>query len=80
MAMQAEGANIREIALAASLDHGHDVIRVPQAPATQRFQSPDRKKLLTTFSSSSPNLQISSESIDRAPCADSTIALQNSVS
>jgi hypothetical protein len=40
MTYQAQRADVLEIALAATLDHGHDVIRIPQRFARQAFQSP----------------------------------------
>ena len=76
MAVQAERAQVGEVALSASLCNWQDVVRVPQAFASQAPQAPDTQQLLKSRGSGAAKQAVRRKRVYRAAGADATVALQ----
>ena len=76
MALQAERAHIRQIAFAASLNHGYNVIGIPERLAAA--QSPGRSCPGARRASQFFHMPELGNTVSTADCADSAVSLQHS--
>jgi hypothetical protein len=76
MADQAQGSDIRQIAFAASLCHGHNVIGIPKCPSANPLQPPTGEQVLPVRPARALEVEISGAAIDPANRAHALIAGQ----
>jgi len=76
VALQTEGANVREIAFATTFHHWNDMVGIPQALSGTAAQAPIEKKLEPGSASETFQLPLSIQAVDSAAGANAAIALQ----
>jgi hypothetical protein len=76
VALQAEGAQIGEVALAAAFNYGHNMIRIPEALARLGLHSPCREQPGAGRASLALNVMPGLNTIGGADCADAAVSLE----
>jgi hypothetical protein len=79
VATQAEGAQVREVALAAAFDDGHDVVGLPEGAAGVAGEVPVIEQALARRAAGALQDALRDERIDAATFADAAIAFEDLV-
>jgi len=77
MAKQAEGPDVGEIALAASFNDRHNVVRIPQRFTRARTKSPVRQEQRAAGSAREPEPPRSYDRVNSALGADAAVAVED---
>lgn len=77
VAAQAEGAQVREVAFAAALDDGDDVVGLPERATGVALQIPEVEQALPRFAAGSLQNAVGGEGINAAALADAAVALED---